>query len=84
MPDRAAFSVCGASKCSDLELRLIQHIERSIPNAVVELREHRGWCDCRYEHCDGGYVYKNSILVTLVVGPFKLSREYASEQEHAD
>lgn len=74
--DRLHFSSEAADEATADEWNMMEAIRAAAPaGAVIELRTHRGQCQGRGCDLDA---YRTGVKVTLTVGAFKFSREYAA------
>jgi hypothetical protein len=77
--DEVSYVTRDAQSASDEDIDLMEHIERVIPGAKCELREHVGFLKSR-DDADDPEVCRKGILVTVKVGELTLSREYAAAE----
>lgn len=77
-PCHVGFSSCSADSATAEEWEKMEGIKALLPSAEVQLRTHTG----ESKHCDET-VTRNGLRVTVTVGAFEFSREYAAEVPQA-
>lgn len=75
--DGVAYATRDAESATDKDIELMETIERLIPGAKCELRQHVGFLESQRAEADPE-VNRFGILVTVKVGELTLSREYAA------